>query len=69
MAEPIRQDETRRSVERLTGFAVYATTVSGLAGILFGFIAVLSGNWAASGPFFIAAALAFGLLANAILRD
>jgi hypothetical protein len=61
--------EPLRRAERLAGFVVYAATLAGLAGLAFGFIAVLAGNWPAAGPFFIAAAIAFGALANAILRD
>jgi len=68
MATPEKQEPARRA-ERLAGFVVYAATVTGMASLAFGFIAVLSGNWVASGPFFIAAAIAFGALANAILRD
>jgi hypothetical protein len=61
--------EPRRRAERLAGFVVYAATLVGMASLAFGFIAVLSGNWEASGTFFIGAAIAFGALANAILRD
>ena len=68
MAESQKQQPLKQA-ERLAGFVVYAATLAGLAGLAFGFIALLSGNWPAAGPFFIAAAVAFGLLANAILRD
>lgn len=61
--------EPLKRAERLAGFVVYSATLVGMASLAFGFIAVLSGNWASSGSFFIAAAIAFGALANAILRD
>jgi hypothetical protein len=68
MAEPEKQTPLKKA-ERLAGFVVYAATLAGLSGLVFGFIAILSHNWGAAGPLFIAAAVAFGLLANAILRD
>jgi hypothetical protein len=58
-----------KNAERLAGFAVYAATLAGLAGLAFGFIAVVTGRWEAAGVLFVAAAVAFGALANAILRD
>ena len=68
MTSPDRQ-EPQRSAERLAGFVVYASTLVGMAALAIGFVSVLSGNWQAAGSFFIAAAIAFGALANAILRN
>ena len=61
--------EPQRGAERLAGFVVYASTLVGMAALAVGVILVVSGNWQSAGTFFIAAAIAFGALANAILRS
>lgn len=66
MSQPDKS-ETRRA-ERTAGLAIYGATVVGMAGVLLGFGMALTRNWGASATYFVAAALAFGLLANALLR-
>ena len=61
--------EPQRGVERLAGFVVYGSTLVGMAAFAIGVILVVSGNWESAGTFFIASAIAFGALANAILRN
>jgi len=66
MTEP-RSSETGRA-ERMVGNATYGATVAGWGALFLGFANALTGSWSAAGTFFVAAALAFGLLSNALLR-
>jgi hypothetical protein len=65
--------ETRimdKSSSALAGFTVIASYIVGIAAFLVAILAVF--NWddfVGAGVCFIAAALAFGLIANAIYRD
>ena len=56
-------------IDRLIGVIIFSTFGIGLLAIVIGFLAMLLGEWIGAGITLIAAALAFGLLANAILRD
>jgi hypothetical protein len=50
----------------LVGLAVYGTALVGAISLLLGLVAVIDGQWDAAGACFIAAAIAFGALANAL---
>lgn len=54
--------------ETLVGAALLAGMITGFAGLVVAVIAVLNTDWMASSLGLIAAALAFGLVANAALR-
>lgn len=54
--------------ETLVGAALLSGMLTGFAGLVIAVIAVLNTDWVASGLGLIAAALAFGLVANAALR-
>jgi hypothetical protein len=54
----------------LTGLLVAATTVIGVLACICGLIAILSrGDYVGGGACLAAGAIAFGLLANAVLRE
>jgi hypothetical protein len=63
MAEP-----NRDRIDGFIGVAVYGAAITGAGGILFALTSVLAGNWPGAGVGLAASALAFGLLANALLR-
>jgi hypothetical protein len=50
----------------LVGLAVYGSALVGAISLLLGLVAVIGGRWDAAGTCFIAAAIAFGALANAL---
>ncbi len=50
----------------LVGLAVYGSALVGAISLLLGLVAVIDGQWIAAGACFIAAAIAFGALANAL---
>ena len=52
----------------LIGVATIGGIVTGLGGLFAAFVAFIYGQWQAAGVCLIAAALAFGTLANAALR-
>jgi hypothetical protein len=52
----------------IVGVSIYFGLIVGLAGMILAVIAIFSSEWLAAGVFFIASAIAFGLLANALLR-
>jgi hypothetical protein len=54
-------------VNSLIGTALIGGVISGIAGLLVALVSALSGDWMAAGACLIAAALAFGLLAGALL--
>jgi len=61
-------DSANRSSPALPGLAVVGALVTG-AGSLFGaFVATGNGDFAGGGLFLVAAAVAFGLLCNAVYR-
>lgn len=62
-----RAAATPRQVERLLGLAVLGAMTSGIAALVLALVAAFSGRLEASSIALVAAALAFGLLANALL--
>jgi hypothetical protein len=58
---------TRRT-SWLIGLATLGTAISGVLALFIGFFASLSGQWQAAGVCLLAASVAFGALANALLR-
>ena len=69
----MKDEEQRSTAAGYAGFAVYGACVAGLLGLLAGFAAFLTGptdpqHYIGAGVCLAAAALAFGLLANAVLR-
>ena len=65
----IDQDASPRRTSLLIGFATLGGVITGVLGLLGGLFALLAGQWEAFGMCLAASALAFGLLANAILRS
>ncbi len=55
--------------EVILGIVVIAGMITGFVGLLAAVFAFFSADWAGVGVCLGAAALAFGLLANALLRD
>jgi len=55
--------------ETVLGTVVVAGVIAGIIGLAAGIIALIHGEWLGAGLCLGAAALAFGLIANAILRD
>ena len=53
----------------LGGFLLIGCVVIGLAGMLIAFLAMVKENYMAGGVAIMAAAVAFGLGANAVFRD
>lgn len=63
--------DTRARTRRtnwVVGLATLGTAVAGSVAFLVAVVATLTGQMQAAGVCFIAAAIAFGLLANAVLR-
>lgn len=60
---------SRDRIDGFIGAAVYGAVITGFGGILFALVAVLAGNWPAAGIGLAASAIAFGSLANALLRQ
>jgi hypothetical protein len=54
--------------EWLVGLAIYGTAVAGVAALIIALFAFLGGRWDVAGTCLVAAAIAFGALANALLR-
>ena len=66
----VRQPTMRdRRVDFLTSAACFGAAITGLTGIIVAIISVVSMNLVAAGVSVIGASLAFGLLANAVLRE
>jgi len=61
-------DEHKRQ-DTLVGLAILGSGITGVASLIVGFISLSDGDLIAVGVCLIAAALAFGLLANALLRE
>ena len=55
--------------ETVAGIAVLLAFVTGIGGVTVGVFAFLDANWVGAGLGLVAAALAFGLVANAVLRN
>lgn len=64
------QDHQRasRRADWLIGLATYGSALAGGIGILVALVAAFDGSWDAAGICLIASAIAFGSLANALLR-
>jgi uncharacterized membrane-anchored protein len=54
---------------RLIGFIIFATLFTGLAALLGAIFAFFNADWIGTGACLLAAAIAFGLTTNAILRS
>jgi hypothetical protein len=59
--------DTRRA-EGYVGIALYGSVVAGLGGFGVGFFGLIFGNFIGAGIGVVASAIAFGALANALLR-
>ena len=57
---------THTKTDWLVGLAVYGSALVGAISLVLGLVAVIDGQWQAAGACFIAAAIAFGALANAL---
>jgi len=60
---------SERRIDFLTSAACFGAVITGLVGIIAAIISLVSMNLVAAGVSVIGASLAFGLLANAVLRD
>jgi hypothetical protein len=58
-----------RWADTVVGLATLGGALSGVAAVVAALVAFLEGEYQAVGLCLVAAALAFGLLANALLRD
>jgi hypothetical protein len=61
-------DTDMRRAAWLVGLAVYGAALAGVAGLLMALVTVVTGNWGPASGGLVAAAFAFGTLANALLR-
>jgi len=61
--------EGGRKVDSMVGLAVVGVSLTGFISFVAGIVGLFSGQLAAGGSCLIASALAFGLLANALLRN
>ena len=61
-------DSPSRATDWAIGLAVYGTTLTGVLGILGALIAFLAQQWLTIAGCLVASALAFGLLANSLIR-
>lgn len=53
----------------LTGFSIIVSLVTGIASLVVAILALINADWTGAGIALVAAALAFGLLLNALLRQ
>jgi hypothetical protein len=60
--------ENRRTLDAMIGLATVGSGVTGIASFILALLAFLNADFAAGGTLMLAAALSFGLLANAVLR-
>jgi hypothetical protein len=58
-----------KRVDTLVSFACYGAATAGTVGVVTALISVVMGNMLPAGVAVVGSALAFGLLANAILRN
>ena len=61
--------ETRRNLDTIIGLVTVGAAIAGVAGLVAALVAILNGEFVATGVCLIAAALSFGLLANALIRE
>ena len=59
----------KTKAETVAGIAVLLAFVTGVAGVVVAVFAFFDANWVGAGLGLVAAALAFGLVANAVLRQ
>ena len=57
-----------RRFSSMIGFAIIAVVMTGVASLVVAVVAFINSDWVASGISLVAAALAFGLTTNALLR-
>ena len=69
MATSFDGNKNTRKAEWLVGLATYGAAFAGTLGLLLALFGLLSGRLEAAGACLIAAAVAFGALANALLRE
>jgi hypothetical protein len=62
-------DKGMTKLDALLGRSVIAGTVTGFFALVAALFAFIEGDWAGTGLCLAAAALAFGLVSNAMLRD
>ena len=60
--------ENRRKLDAIIGLATLGSGITGVSGLILALFSLLSGDLLATGVCLVAAALSFGLLANALLR-
>lgn len=68
MADPAHEGPDSRRAEGYVGIALYGSVVAGLGGFGVGLFGLFSGNVVGAGLGLAASAIAFGALANALLR-
>jgi hypothetical protein len=69
MSEPsIVEDKPMRRTSWLIGLATLGTAITGAFALLAALFAFVAGQWEAVGVCLLAASVAFGALANALLR-
>ena len=68
MPEAAAGGQDRRRAEGYVGIALYGSVVAGLGGFGVGLFGLFSGNVVGAGIGVAASAIAFGALANALLR-
>ena len=56
-------------VNNVIGIAVLGGAITGIVALVVALIATLDGEWVATGVCLVAAALSFGLLAGALLKE
>lgn len=59
----------KNDAESIAGLAIIGTCITGVASLVAAIFTFLNGDFAAGGICLLAAALSFGLLANAVLRE
>lgn len=64
----INLDNRNKTSSRLAGLAALGSVVSGILALFGALFPFFNGDYAAAGFMLIAAALAFGMLANAVFR-
>ena len=62
-------DDEQKRINTLIGLALVGSGITGVASLVMALFPLFSGDIGAAGLCLIAAALSFGLLANALLRD
>jgi hypothetical protein len=62
-------DKQAFSIATMVGQSVLAGMITGFAGLVVATFAFFGGDWIGAGICLAASAVAFGLLANALLRD